>query len=154
MQARIPIQFQLNVKQWEKELVGYWDGKLLELIRYGFPMNLNRACDLGQYTGNNSSANDFPKDVEAYLDEEWPYGIDKTSYLNSAFDLTFPTVNDITFELKCLCRGALLYQVDVSRAFCHVKVDPRDYDLLGLHWKGYYVDSCVPSWESDFSIPQ
>ena len=32
------------------------------------------ACDLGQYTGNHSSANDFLKDIEAYLDEELAYG--------------------------------------------------------------------------------
>ena len=64
--------------------------------------------------------------------------------MNSAFDLTFPTVDDITSELKHLGRGTLIYKVDVSRAFRHVKVDPRDYDLLGLHWGAYYVDSCVP----------
>ena len=51
-------------------------------------------------------------------------GFDKFSYLNSTFALTFPTVDDITSELKCVGRGASLYKVDVSRAFCHVKVDP------------------------------
>ena len=56
----------------------------------------------------------------------------------------FPTVDDVTNELKHLGRGALLYKVDVSRAFRHVKVDPGDYDLLGLAWKGHYVDSCIP----------
>ena len=30
----------------------------LELIKFGFPLDFNRACDLGQYTGNHSSAND------------------------------------------------------------------------------------------------
>ena len=191
LQARIPIQSQLNVKQWEKALVGYWDRQLLDLLKYGFPLDFNRSCDLGQYTGNHSSAIDFPKDIEAYLQEElsygallgpfkthpikgghcspfmthskpnpdrrrvivdlsWPHrasvnaGIDKASYLDSAFELTFPTVDDITSELKCLGHGALIYKVDVSRAFCHVKVDPRDYDLLGLYWGGYYIDSCVP----------
>ena len=191
LQARIPIQSQLNVEQWEKALVGYWDRQLLDLLKYGFPLDFNRACDLGQYTGNHSSAIEFPKDIEAYLQEElsygallgpfekhpikgghcspfmtrskpnsdrhrvivdlsWPQrasvnaGIDKASYLDSAFELTFPTVDDITSELKRLGRGAHIYKVDVSRAFRHVKVDPRDYDLLGLYWGGYYVDSCVP----------
>ena len=27
--------------------------------------------------------------------------------------------------------------------FRHVKVDPGDYDLLGLYWDGHYVDSCI-----------
>ena len=45
------------------------------------------------------------------VDLSWPQGvsvnagIDKFSYLNSAFALTFPTVDDITSELKRLGRG-------------------------------------------------
>ena len=84
------------------------------------------------------------------IDLSWPLGasvntgIDKTSYLNSAFALTFPTVDDITTELMHLGRGVLLYKVDVSRVFHHVKVDPGDYDLLGLQWQGFYTDTCVP----------
>ena len=71
-------------------------------------------------------------------------GIDKNSYLDSNFCLTFPTVDAITAELRNLGRGALLYKVDVSHAFRHVKVDPGDYDLLVLEWGGHYVDTCVP----------
>ena len=71
-------------------------------------------------------------------------GIDKNAYLDGPFALIFPTVDDITNELKHLGCGALLYKVDASRAFRHVKVDPSDYDLLGLDWKGHYVNMCVP----------
>ena len=84
------------------------------------------------------------------MDLIWPQGaslnagIDKLTYLNSEFDLTFPTMDDITNELKQLGRGALLYKVYVSRAFRHIKIDRGDYDLLGLVWKGHYVNSCVP----------
>ena len=38
----------------------------------------------------------------------------------------------------------MLYKVDVLHAFRHVKVDPGDFDLLGLEWQGHYVDMCVP----------
>ena len=84
------------------------------------------------------------------VDLSWPLGasvnagIDKNSYLDSEFVLTFPTVDDITNELVKLGRGAHIYKVDVSRAFRHVKVDPGDFDLLGLEWEGHYVDTCVP----------
>ena len=84
------------------------------------------------------------------IDLSWSLGasvnasIYKNSYLDSDFSLTFPTVDDITAELKTLGRGALLYKVDVSHAFRHVKVDPVDFDLLGLEWNGHYVDMCVP----------
>ena len=56
------------------------------------------------------------------VDLSWPLGssvnagIDKTSYLGSAFSLTFPTVDHITTELTRLGRGALIFKVDVSRA--------------------------------------
>ena len=43
-----------------------------------------------------------------------------------------------------LGRGALLFKVDISRAFQKVKVDPGDYDLLGLQWQGVYVDTYIP----------
>ena len=27
--------------------------------------------------------------------------------------------------------------------FHHVKVDPGEYDGLGLHWNGHYIDFCI-----------
>ena len=191
MQARVPVDSQLNVHAWEKHLQGYWGRQLIYLIRFGFPLDLNRACELIHEQGNHKSATEFPNDVNAYIEEEkkynallgpfdkhpilsghcspfmtrakpnsdrrriiidliWPIGasvntgIDKTSYLGSTFSLNFPTVDDITRQLKSIGRGALLYKVDVSRAFRHVKIDPGDYDLLGLEWQGVYVDTCVP----------
>ena len=154
-------------------------------------MTVNRNCNLGSFSGNHSSANEFPQDIQAYITKElsygailgpfdknpipnghtspfmtrhkpnsecgrviidlsWPQGvsvnacIDKTSYLDSEFYLTFPTVDDIMAELKRPGRGAFLYKVDVSRAFRHVRMDPDDYELLGLQWNGHYVDTCVP----------
>ena len=88
--------------------------------------------------------------LHVITDLSWPQGasvnsgINKNTYLDSQFDLTFLSVDDITNEVKCLGRGALLYKVDVSCAFRHVKVDPGDYDLLGLEWNGTYVDTCLP----------
>ena len=80
------------------------------------------------------------------VDLSWPIGAsvnagtDKTSYLSRTFSLTFPTVDDITRKLKGI--GALLYKVDVIRVFRHVKIDPGNYNLLGLEWQGVYVDTC------------
>ena len=71
-------------------------------------------------------------DLSWTIGESVHAGIDKNMYLGSQFDLNFPSVDHITDEAKCIGRGALLYKVDVSRAFRHIKVDPADYDLLGL----------------------
>ena len=37
MQARIPVQSQLNVEAWKYHLQDYWDQQLLQLIEFGFP---------------------------------------------------------------------------------------------------------------------
>ena len=61
-----------------------------------------------------------------------------------SISLTFPTVDDITTELKKLGHGALLYKVNILCAFRHIKVDPGDFDLLCLEWQGHYVNICIP----------
>ena len=84
------------------------------------------------------------------IDLSWPLensvndGIDKNSYLGADFSLTFPSVDHITDEVRRIGKGAHLYKIDISRAFCHVKIDPLDYDLLGLHWQDAYLDTCLP----------
>ena len=38
----------------------------------------------------------------------------------------------------------MLYKVDISRAFRHIRVDPGDIDLLGLSHKAFYTDLSLP----------
>ena len=46
--------------------------------------------------------------------------------------------------LKRLGPGALIYKVDISsRAFYHLRIDPGDLDLLGLHHGSYYLDGSL-----------
>ena len=81
----------------------------------------------------------WPKDASVNL------GVDKNSYLATDFLLNLPTVDHITSELKTIGRGAHLFKVDVSRVFRHIKIDPSDYDILGLKWKDLtYFDTCLP----------
>ena len=68
--CRIPIKSQLKVDAWARELEGYWDTQLLEFLTYGFPLDFNRDSKLRCEGGNHNSALQFPKDVDAYLQEE------------------------------------------------------------------------------------
>ena len=70
-------------------------------------------------------------------------GVDKNSYLGREFPLTFPTIDDITRQLVQIGPGAHIYKVDISGAFRHLKVDPLDYDLLGLQWDAAFSDMCL-----------
>ena len=138
LQARIKVDTQLHLDKWQKELQGYWDTQLMDLLRFGFPLAFNRVSPLQWEGQNHKSAIEHPKDIEAYL------GIDKTTYLGTDFNLVLPTVDHITDRLKVLGKGAHIYKIDISRAFRHIKVDPLDYNLLGLQWRHVYVDSCIP----------
>ena len=190
--CRIPVRSQLNILAWQEMLQEYWDVQLLELLKFGFPLDFNRTSTLCCKRENHSSALQYPSHVEAYLQEEiehgailgpfqdhpiknchfspfltreksgsdkrrviidlsWPQGcsvnsgIDKNSYLGTDFALTFPSVDHITAELTRLGSAAHLYKIDVSRAFRHVKLDPSDYDLLGLLWNDVtFIDTCLP----------
>ena len=70
--------------------------------------------------------------------------VQKDQYLGTDFVLTLPTIDNITDEIKKLGRQSLIYKVDISRAFRHVKIDPKDYYLLGLKLDQYYLDTCLP----------
>ena len=63
-------------------------------------------------------------------------GIASESYLSTPFMLTLPTIDTITSQVRKMGRGSLIFKVDVSRAFRHIKVDPGDYNLLGLKADG------------------
>ena len=39
---------------------------------------------------------------------------------------------------------ALLYKVDISRAFRHIRIDPGDLDLLGLKHDQLFLDCTLP----------
>ena len=68
------------------------------------------------------------------VDLSWPQGasvndfVHKCKYLDTYFTLQYPSVDDITNKLKDLGPGALLYKVDISRAFRQLRIDPGDID--------------------------
>ena len=88
--------------------------------------------------------------IGVIVDLSWPKGnsvndfVNSDEYMGTKFMLTFPSIDDITAQIIRLGKGCLLYKVDVSHAFRHIKMDPSDYDKLGLNWDGFYFDSCLP----------
>ena len=83
------------------------------------------------------------------MDLSWPkgfsvnHGMPKNSYLNTYFTLHYPSVDHITQAICHLGPDALLYKIDISRAFCHIRIDPGDLDLLGFHHNNYYFDGSL-----------
>ena len=72
----------------------------------------------------------------------FPYGdsvndrISNAIYDGANFQLKYPSVNNIVEAIHELGPDVLLSKIDVSRAFRNLRVDPADFDLLGLSWKG------------------
>ena len=69
--------------------------------------------------------------------------IASNEYLGTNFILSLPNTDAITTKVRKLGKGSLSFKVYISRAFTHVKINPRDYPLLGLSLDKYYYDTCV-----------
>ena len=81
----------------------------------------------------------------------FPYGssvndnISNNEYDGVDFQLRYPTVDDIVKSVQDLGNEVLLSKIDVSRAFRNLRVDPFEYDALGLTWDGKsYIDISIP----------
>ena len=70
--------------------------------------------------------------------------VNNTNYLGTEFVLTLPTIDNIVDNILDIGPGALLYKVDIARAFRQLKINPSDYKYLGLCHKGYYCDLSIP----------
>ena len=68
--ARIPILSGLNVKAWESYLQDYSDKRVVQYIRFGFPLSLIEAGELGnKELTNHYSACQYPEEVQKYIDK-------------------------------------------------------------------------------------
>ena len=71
-------------------------------------------------------------------------GVARDEYLGLKFLWHYPSVDDIVNKLNELGLGTFMFKVDISRAFCQLKVDPGDIDLLGLKQDAYFIDQLLP----------
>ena len=67
-----------------------------------------------------------------------------TVTLTSRFQYMSTEVANRAERVKTLGKGCMLYKGDISRAFRHAKLDPSEYDLLGLCDIDWYIDTCLP----------
>ena len=71
-------------------------------------------------------------------------GVAKDKYLNTYFHLNYPSVDSIVNSLKSMGPSAMIYKIDISRAFRHIRIDPGDLDLLGLQHQQLFIDHTLP----------
>ena len=85
------------------------------------------------------------------IDLSWPQDASVNSvtaanlYMTTVYKLQYPTIDNITDHLNSLSEGSKFFKIDLSRAFCQLRINPRDYNLLTLKWGGqYYSDVYCP----------
>lgn len=64
--------------------------------------------------------------------------IPKDHYLGKPFRLTYPTIDTLAKRVHKLGTKAKIYRVDEERSFRQNPLDPIDYGLIGVFWKGLY----------------
>jgi hypothetical protein len=71
----IPLASHINIKLFGELLQGFHDIQVLDLIQYGFPLDLDKSSFLPNLAvTNHGSANQFPAVVDSYLSEEIKFG--------------------------------------------------------------------------------
>ena len=74
MAVRVLVQGQQNVENWRNFLSNYWDKQLIDLLTFGFPLDFDRSRPLNTTIGNHKSAQQFPGQVQGYLDKKISHG--------------------------------------------------------------------------------
>ena len=69
MGARIPLPRSLNIEAWERLTLGIEDKQLVDFLRYGFPLGYE-GPPIGFTAQNHSSATNFPRDIDHYIQTE------------------------------------------------------------------------------------
>ena len=73
--ARIPVKSGLNVEAWEHHLRDYADKRVIQYIRFGYPLSLHNPQELcNKEITNHFSACQYPSQVQSYLDKESKLG--------------------------------------------------------------------------------
>lgn len=59
--------------------------------------------------------------------------------------VSYATIDDAINCIKQLGHGCFLAKTDIKSAFRIIPINPSDYNLLGMKWKGkFYYDRCMP----------
>ena len=61
------------------------------------------------------------------------------------YSLSYCSIDDAYAFINELGPGTLLSKIDLKDAFRLIPINPSDWNLLGIHWRGkFYVDTCLP----------
>jgi hypothetical protein len=71
----VPLASHINIKLFGELLQGFYDTQIIDLIQYGFPLDLDKSSFIPNLAvTDHGSALQFPAAVDNYLSEEINFG--------------------------------------------------------------------------------
>ena len=80
------------------------------------------------------------------VDLSWPKAqavndfVHPERYVGVDFALTLPNIDHVVKAVRKFGKDSYIAKIDISRAFKHIPIDPKDINFLGLHWKDYFIE--------------
>ena len=68
--TRIPVNSQWNLEKMEEMLEGYHDTKLIDYLRFSWPLNVQDTCINEEMPENQEGVRNHPQEIEQYLKKE------------------------------------------------------------------------------------
>ena len=89
--------------------------------------------------------------VRVIVDLSWPLNEGVNSCVPSnffdfiQFQLKYPSIDNVVQKIKELGPTCKLFKTDLQHAFRNLRIDPFDYNVLGLSWRGQtYIEVALP----------
>lgn len=109
------------------------------------PMNRNLTVSPLQIASRHSGKPHVVVDLSFPAGSSVNDGIPKDSYLDEPFTLRLPGTDALVAIILEKGTGYLLFKKDLRRAYRQLRIDPRDFHLLGLqHEDSLYFDIAPP----------
>ena len=76
----------------------------------------------------------------------FPQGSSLNDGISSEFtSVSYATVEDAIHTIRTVGHSCFMAKTDIKNAFRIIPMQPQDYNLLGICWRGfYYYDHCMP----------
>lgn len=87
-----------------------------------------------------------PGDFRLIHHLSYPKGDSVNDGISSEYtSVSYATISDAIKQIKLVGTGCFLSKTDIKNAFRIIPIQPQDYNLLGMKWRGkYYYDRCMP----------
>ena len=82
---RIQVPSNWNFKYLEKKLKHYHNKEIINMLKYGFPIECDTTCSTMQINDNHKGATSFPDDMDAYISKELEKGTLIGPFQNNPF---------------------------------------------------------------------